>query len=231
MGQKVNPISFRISVTRDWDSKWFANKRDFGKWLHEDIELRKYIRDNFFHIAISRVIISRSVDKLLLDIYTARPSMLSSSNRKSEYDIMYEGIRKISPKNDIVIEIHEVSEPDGNAQLVSESIATQLEKRIGFRKVIKKAMQMSMTLNSVHGIKVKIGGRIGGAELARTEKYMEGTIPLHTIESDIQYGFCEANTEVGKIGIKIWICKKTEKDQLKNGINAKKDKIQKGAQK
>ena len=205
MGQKVNPIGFRISVTKDWDSKWFAKKDIFGKWLYEDINIRKYIKKDFFHISISKIIIHRVIDKLILDIHTARPSLLSSVSRKSEYEVFFEGLSKLFPNYDIVINVCEIKEPEKDAQLVAEAIAKQLQKRMNFRKVVRKSIQLAMNFEDVLGIKIKVSGRLGGAELARSEKYIEGKVSLHTIKANIKYGFYEANTNVGKIGIKVWI--------------------------
>ncbi len=203
MGQKVNPISFRVSVTKDWDSKWFARKSIFGKWLHEDLKLREYIQKEFAHAAIARVVIHRASNRIAFDIYTARPGILAS--RKGNYEKLQRELARLAPEYEIVIDIYEVKNSEKNSQLVALSIALQLERRIGFRRAIKKAIQLAMDKGAL-GIKIKVAGRLGGAELARTEQYKEGKVPLHTIRANIEYGFSEAKTVAGKVGIKVWIC-------------------------
>lgn len=203
MGQKVNPISFRVAVTKDWDSKWFARKSIFGGWLHEDLKLRNYIKKEFAHAAISRVVLHRASNRIAVDIYSARPGLLAS--RKGEFEKLQSGLNSLAKNYEIKIDIHEVKHPERNAQLVAENVALQLERRIGFRRAMKKAIQSAMDVGAL-GIKVKVSGRLGGAELARTEQYKEGTVPLHTIRANVQYGFAEAQTAAGKIGVKVWVC-------------------------
>lgn len=203
MGQKVNPKGFRVAVTRDWDSKWFSKKANFGVWLHEDLKIRDHILTEFKHAAIARVLIHRASNRMIVEIYSARPGVLSS--RKGEYAKLQESLNKLAAGKEVKIEIKEVKRAETNAQLVGESIAAQLIRRIGFRRAMKKAIQTAMDMG-VEGIKIKVSGRLGGAELARTEQYKEGKIPLHTIKANIDYGFSEAATTAGKIGIKVWIC-------------------------
>jgi len=204
VGQKVNPIGFRVATTKDWDSKWFARKSTFGGWLHEDIKIREFVKKEFGHAAIARVVIHRASNRIAIDIYTARPGILAS-RKGGEFEKLQSGIEKIAPNHEIKIDVHEVKNPDTNAQLVSESIALQLKRRIGFRRAMKRAIQLAMD-NGALGIKVRASGRLGGAELARTEQYKEGKTPLHTIKANIDYGFAESDTAAGIIGVKVWIC-------------------------
>ena len=203
MGQKVNPIGFRVATTKDWDSKWFAKKSTFGGWLHEDLKIRDFIKKEFAHAAIARVIIHRASNRIAVNIYSARPGILAS--RKGEFERLQTSLCKLADNHDIKIDIHEIKKPERNAQLVAENIALQLQRRIGFRRAMKRAIQLAMESGSL-GIKVKASGRLGGAELARTEQYKEGKIPLHTISANIEYGFAEAQTVAGKIGVKVWVC-------------------------
>ena len=207
MGQKVNPISFRVTTTKDWDSKWFARKSNFGSWLHEDVKLRDFIKKEFAHAAIARVVIHRASNRIAIDIYSARPGILAS--RKGEFERLQNGLNNIAKSHEIKIDIHEVKNPERNAQLVAENISLQLKRRIGFRRAMKRAIQLAMESGAL-GIKVKASGRLGGAELARTEEYKQGKTPLHTIKANIQYGFAEANTAAGKIGVKVWVCNPKE---------------------
>lgn len=203
MGQKVNPIIFRVTTTKDWDSKWFARKSSFGAWLNEDLKIRDYIKKEFAHAAIARVVIHRASNRIAVDIYTARPGILAS--RKGDFEKLQTGLQKMSDGHEIKIDIHEVKNPERNAQLVSESVALQLQRRIAFRRAMKKSIQLAMDSGAL-GIKIMASGRLGGAELARTEQYKEGKVPLHTIRANIEYGFYEAMTPTGKIGVKVWIC-------------------------
>ncbi|MCP4177089.1 MAG: 30S ribosomal protein S3 [bacterium] len=203
MGQKVNPISFRVATTKDWDSKWFARKSTFGGWLHEDLKIRDFVKTQFAHAAISRVVIHRASSRIAVDIYSARPGILAS--RKGEFERLQTSLAKLTNNSEIKIDIHEVKKPETNAQLVADNIAMQLVRRIGFRRAMKRSIQLAMD-NGALGIKVKASGRLGGSELARTEQYKEGKTPLHTIRANIGYGAAEAQTAAGKIGIKVWIC-------------------------
>ena len=207
MGQKVNPISFRVATTKDWDSKWFAKKSNFGTWLHEDLKLRNYIKKEFAHAAIARVVIHRASNRIAIDIYSARPGILAS--RKGEFEKLQNGLGNLAKSHEIKIDIHEVRNPERNAQLVAENIALQLQRRVGFRRAMKRAIQLAMDSGAL-GIKVKAAGRLGGAELARSEEYKEGKTPLHTIKANVGYGFAESQTAAGKIGVKVWICNPTE---------------------
>lgn len=208
MGQKVNPIGFRVSTTKDWDSKWFAKKSVFGGWLHEDLKIRDFIKKEFAHAAIARVVIHRASNRIAVDIHTARPGILAS-RKGGEFDKLQDGLSKMVPGHEIKVDIHEVRHPEKNAQLVAENIALQLQRRVAFRRAMKRAIQLAMD-NGALGIKVMASGRLGGAELARTEQYKEGKVPLHTIKANVEYGFYEAQTATGKIGVKVWLCNPEE---------------------
>ena len=225
MGQKVNPIGYRIGVNKDWDSKWYAEK-DYSTKLINDIKIREYIEKNLKSASISKVIIERRKNKVELTIYTARPGVIIGRGGE---DI--EKLRKKISKlvnEDVYINIVEEKNPDLNAQLVADNIAMQIENRAPFRSVQKRAIRNTMKAGA-KGIKTAVSGRLGGAEIARTEGYTEGTVPLHTIRADVDYAISEANTIYGKIGVKVWIykdeildTKKVKKGEIKN-VNAKKN--------
>ncbi|WP_176012661.1 30S ribosomal protein S3 [Victivallis sp. Marseille-Q1083] len=227
MGQKVNPIGLRTALTKDWDSRWFAGKEQFGKWLHEDLAIRKYIRGKFAQAAIARVKIERSTTRVRVTIFAARPGLLIGK-KGAELDNLRQEIAKMTDSKDVFVDVSEIKRAEVNAQLVSENIALQLERRIGFRRAMKRAIQTAMEMG-VDGIKIHCAGRLGGAELARSEQYKEGRVPLHTLKANIDYGFTEANTTAGKIGVKVWICHKEATEDQEYAINAKKSKVQKGS--
>ena len=208
MGQKVNPIGFRLSLNKDWRSRWFADKRSFGKLLKEDIEIRNMVTGQLKDAAVSDVYIERYANRIRITIKTARPGLVIG--RKGEdIDKLREVLTNLTGK-EIYVEITEVKSPDLDAQLVAENVAMQLERRVSHRRAMKRALQMAMD-NGAYGIKVLVGGRLNGAEIARSESYKEGKIPLHTMRANIDYGTTEANTVAGIIGIKVWICKEAEK--------------------
>ena len=207
MGQKVNPIGFRVAVRRDWRSRWFSGKKTFGALLVEDQEIRELVKRRLENAGIAQVIVERYANRVRVNIYTARPGIVIGRKGQDLERIRSE-IAKQTGK-EIYIEIHEVKDPDANAQLVAENIAMQMSRRVSFRRAMKRAMKIAMDLG-VEGIKVKASGRLGGAELARTEWYKEGKIPLHTLRANIDYGFAEAATTAGRIGIKVWVCRKAE---------------------
>ena len=227
MGQKVNPIGLRVTVNKNWDSRWFANKDSFGDWLHEDLKIRKFIKDNFDQAAIAKIRIERFASRVRITVFSARPGMLIG-RKGSELDRMRESITKMTKNKEIITDIVEIKKAEINAQLVSENIAMQLERRISFRRAMKKSIQTAMELG-VEGIKVRCAGRLGGSELARTEQYKDGCTPLHTLRANIDYGFAEANTPAGKIGIKVWICHKDLTEEQQYAIDAKKGKAPKSA--
>ena len=204
MGQKVHPHGLRVGVIKDWDSRWFANDKDFGDTLVEDYNLRKTLKKQLYNAGIAKIEIERTKQKVTIRIRCAKPGMLIGKGG-SEIEKLRLQCEKMLGKR-VDIKVTEVKTPDTNAQLVAESIAAQLEKRISFRRAMKQAIGRAMRLN-VKGIKTQCSGRLGGAEIARTEQYHEGTIPLQTIRADIDYGFAEANTTYGKVGVKAWIYK------------------------
>jgi small subunit ribosomal protein S3 len=204
VGQKVNPRGLRLGIVQDWDAKWYAD-RDFGELLHEDIKLREHIKSKCYDSGVSRVIIERAANRIKITIYTARPGMVIGRNGV-EVENLRKELQELVGDKKILIYIEEVKTPELDAQLVAENIAQQLERRVAFRRAMRQAVQRSMRLGA-GGIKVKISGRLGGAEMSRSEEYREGKIPLHTLRADIDYGFTEANTMYGTIGVKVWIYK------------------------
>lgn len=204
MGQKVHPHGLRVGIIKDWDAKWYANKDDYSELLHEDIEIRKHIKNQMFEAGISRVVIERAAKRLKIDVYTARPGMVIGRGG-SEVDALRKEIENMTNKM-VQINVVEVDKPELDAQLVAENIAQQLLRRVSFRRAMKKAMDRAMKMGA-EGFKIMSSGRLGGAEMARTEGYQDGSVPLHTLRADIDYGFAEANTTYGKIGIKVWINK------------------------
>src|SRR5438132_10212046 len=204
MGQKTNPIGLRIAVNKDWRSKWYAEKKEFGKLLAEDRRIRDILKKKLESASVPKIQIERAATRCRITIFTARPGVVIG-RKGAEIDKLKEELSKMTGK-EIYVDIQEVKTPETDAQLVAENIALQLERRISFRRAMKKSVQTAMDFGA-QGIKVACGGRLGGAELARHEKYRVGKIPLHTLRADIDYGFAEAQTVYGKIGVKVWICK------------------------
>ncbi|MCI7084827.1 MAG: 30S ribosomal protein S3 [bacterium] len=204
MGQKVNPHGLRVGIIKDWDSRWFADKKTFGDTLVEDYNLRKALKKQLYPAGISKIEIERDGKKVRLHIHCAKPGMIIGKGG-SEIEKLRVQCEKMLNKP-VAINIVEIKSPDLNAQLVAESIAQQLEKRISFRRAMKQAIGRAMKFGA-KGIKTQCSGRLGGAEIARAEQYHEGTIPLQTLRADIDYGFAEANTTYGKIGVKVWLYK------------------------
>ena len=203
MGQKTNPIGFRVAVNKDWRSKWYADKREFGKLLVEDQEIRELLKRKLESASVPRIGIERAATRCRITIYTARPGVVIG-RKGAEIDKIKEEISRMTGK-EIYVEIIEVKKPELDAQLVAENVALQLERRISFRRAMKKAVQTAMDFGA-EGIKIRCAGRLGGAELARVETYHEGRVPLHTLRANIDYGFAEAHTLYGKLGVKCWIC-------------------------
>ncbi len=203
MGQKVNPHGFRVGVISDWDAKWFADK-DYQKYLLEDIKIREFIKEKLFLSGIARVQIERATQKTRISIYTAKPGMVIG-RQGSNIELLKNDLKKFTDSN-IDINIVEIKNPDMNATLVAENIASQLERRIAYRRAMKQCVSRTMRMGA-KGIKILCSGRLGGAEIARKESYREGSIPLHTLRADIDYGTAEARTTYGRIGIKVWIYK------------------------
>ena len=202
MGQKVNPHGLRVGVIKDWDSRWFANKADFGDTLVEDFNVRKFIKKNLYAAGVPKIEIERFADKVRIHIHCAKPGIVIGRGG-AEIEKLRTQLEKMMGKQ-VYVNIVEVKQPDINAQLVAEKIAHDLEDRISFRRAMKQSIGRAMKLGA-KGIKVRCGGRLGGAEIARAETYHEGTIPLQTIRADIDYGTAEAHTTYGRIGVKVWI--------------------------
>lgn len=202
MGQKVRPIGFRLSVRRDWRSVWFSDKREFGNFLFEDFQLRKKLMSKSCCQGCSRITIRRMSEKIEIVIHTSRPGLVIGK-KGSEIDSLKEELSKFTGK-EIWVEVDEIKQPDREAKLVSENIARQLERRGSFRRAMKKAIQQTMDAGAA-GIRVQVSGRLGGAEIARTEWYLEGSVPLHTLRADIDYAEARAETTYGTIGVKVWI--------------------------
>ena len=207
MGQKVNPIGFRIGVNHAWGSRWFAPKKTFGAFLVEDQKIREVCKKRLTEAGISKVMIERYANRVRVTLFSARPGVIIG-RKGQDVDRVRQDLEKMT-KKEVYLEIKEVNCADADAQLVAESIAQQLERRIMLKRAMKRAMKVAMDMG-VDGIKVKAGGRINGAEIARVEWSREGKVPLHTLRANIDYGFAEANTTAGKIGIKVWICKKED---------------------
>ena len=203
MGQKVNPNGIRLGINRTWTSRWFS-KNNYTKLLHEDLEIKKYVRKKLATASISKIVVERAAKKLRLTIYSSRPGIIIGI-KGSDIEFLKNKLTKMT-NLDVYLDIKEVRKPEVEAKLVAENIASQLEKRISFRRAMKKAVQSSMRLGA-KGVKVVCSGRLGGAEIARTEKYHEGSVPLHTLRSDIDYATAEAETTYGICGIKVWINK------------------------
>jgi small subunit ribosomal protein S3 len=227
VGQKVNPIGFRISVSKDWRSRWFANKSNFGELLHEDLKIRDFVLKQLSQAAVSRVQIERFANRVRITVHSARPGLVFGRKR-SEYDSLKDKLFKMTNGKDIYIDVIEIQKPELDAQLIAENVALQMERRIAFRRAMKKGIQTAMDMGAL-GIKIRCGGRLGGAELARTEEYKEGKTPLHTLRADVRYGFAEANTNAGKIGVKAWVCQPEAVEGDQDGANAKTGKVPKGA--
>ncbi|MDB6131398.1 MAG: ribosomal protein [Verrucomicrobiales bacterium] len=210
MGQKTNPIGLRIAVNKDWRSKWYADKKDFGKLLEEDRQIRGLLKKKLESASVPKILIERAATRCRITILTARPGVVIG-RKGAEIDKLKEELSKMTGK-EVYVDIQEVKQPEVDAQLVAENVALQLERRVSFRRAMKKAVQTAMDFGA-EGIKVRCGGRLGGAEIARVEKYHEGRVPLHTLRANIDYGFAEARTMYGKLGVKCWICKGENKPE------------------
>jgi small subunit ribosomal protein S3 len=203
VGQKVHPKGLRIGIIKDWDAKWYSQK-DFKKLLHEDFKIRKFVKEKLYASGISRVEIERAANRVKINIFTAKPGIVIGRGG-AEVENLKKQLETMTGKK-VNINISEVKKPELDAQLVAESVAASLEKRIAFRRAMKQSVSRSMRMGA-EGIKIMCSGRLAGAEIARTEWYSEGKVPLHTLRADIDYGFAEANTTYGKIGVKVWIYK------------------------
>ncbi|MGB9802957.1 30S ribosomal protein S3 [Desulfofundulus sp.] len=204
MGQKVHPKGLRIGIIKDWDAKWFADKKNFASLLLEDVKLRRYIKQKLYAAGISRIVIERAANRIRISVYTAKPGIVIGRGG-AEVENLRRELEKMTHKQ-VHINIVEIKVPELDAQLVAENVAAQIEKRVAFRRAMKQAVARAMKMGA-KGIKVSVSGRLAGAEIARTEWYSEGKVPLHTLRADIDYGFAEADTTYGKIGVKVWIYK------------------------
>ena len=204
MGQKVNPHGLRVGVIKDWDSRWFAGKKTFGDTLVEDYNIRKTLKKQLYAAGVSKIEIERTADKVKINIFCAKPGMVIGRGGEEKEKLQAQVSKQLG--KDVIVNIVEVKSPDTNAQLVAENIAAQLERRVAFRRAMKMSIGRTMRLGA-KGIKCTVSGRLAGADIARTESYHEGTIPLQTLRADIDYGFAEADTTYGKLGVKVWIYK------------------------
>lgn len=204
MGQKINPVSLRVGVIRTWDSRWFAKGKSYAANLHEDFKLRKYLKERLKHAGVARIEMERAANKIKIIIATARPGVVIGK-KGTGIDALKADVQKLTP-NEVFLNIQEIRKPDIDAQLIAENIALQLEKRISWRRALKKAIQAALR-GGIRGIKVMVAGRLDGAEIARTEWYTEKSVPLHTLRADIDYGTYEALTSYGLIGVKVWVYK------------------------
>lgn len=208
MGQKTHPIGFRLGYIKTWDSRWIADKKNYREFLHEDLKIRDYVKAKLFHAGISKVVIERSTNKCRVNIYTAKPAIVIGK-RGQEVDVLRHELQKFTAdksKAEVFINIMEVRPAEADAQLIAENVALQIERRVAFRRAMKKAMSLCTKFGG-QGIKIHCSGRLGGAEIARREWYREGRVPLHTLRADIDYGFTRARTTYGAIGVKVWVFK------------------------
>jgi len=205
LGQKVNPIGLRIGITRTWDSRWVAKPSEFAKYVHQDYLIRKFLKENYYHAGIARIEIERAANKLRVIIHSARPGIVIGK-KGAEIEKIKKELRKFVQDGEIEVFVEEVRRPELEAQLVAENIANQIERRVSFRRAMKRAVALVMRFGA-QGVKVQCSGRLGGAEIARSEWYRVGRVPLSTLRADIDYGFAEAITKYGSIGVKVWIFK------------------------
>src|SRR5580658_11240756 len=204
MGQKVNPIGFRLALNKDWRSRWYASTKEFPEFLHADLKIRRFVKQKLSMAAVSKIVIERAWNSIRVTIFTARPGIVIG-RKGAEIEKMTEEITRMSGGKQVKIDIQEIKTPELDAQLVTENVALQIERRISFRRAMKKAVQTTMDFGA-RGIKIRSSGQIGGAEISRAEWYREGKIPLQTLRQEIDYGFSEAMTVYGKIGVKCWVC-------------------------
>lgn len=205
MGQKVSPIGLRVGVNKGWTSQWICDKKDIARYIAEDDAIRKFIKKNYYHCSIASIVLERTDRKLVVNIATAKPGMIIGS-KGAGIETLKKQIAKISPCDNIIINVREVKRPETNAVLMAENIAAQLEKRVAWRRAIKEVLSSGMKAGA-KGVKIMIGGRLNGADMARSVFYKEGSLPLHTLRSNIDYGTAEAHTTFGVIGIKVWVYK------------------------
>jgi len=218
LGQKVNPIGIRLAVNKNWRSRWFSGKKMFGQLLIEDNKIRTFLKKELKDGSISDIIIERAANRLRVTIHTARPAVVIGP-KGAKIDELKGKVAKMTQGKDVYIDIREVKDPDVNAQLVAEGIALQIERRVAIKRCIKRAIKLAMELGA-KGMKIKCSGRLGGAEISRYEWSKEGKVPLHTLKEEIDYGFSEAHTTAGLIGVKVWVCKKPETKEVGKGVKS-----------
>ena len=202
MGQKIHPNGFRVGITKDWDSRWYAKKKEFGKFLLEDHKVRKFVKDQYYFAAIPKIEIERRGEELIILVHTARPGVLIG-RKGAKVDKLKSDLETLTGRQ-VTLNVHEITRPELDAQLVAENVAEQLKKRSSFRRTMKKAMELTMDRGAL-GVRIRCSGRLGGAEIARTEDQLRGSIPLQTLDADVDYGFAEALCNYGKIGVKAWV--------------------------
>lgn len=203
MGQKVNPTGFRLAVTKDWRSKWYAPEKEFVDALHSDLNIRKYLKDKLMQAAVAKIVIERAWNQVRVTLHTARPGLVIG-RKGQEIDVMSQKISEMCGGKQVKIDIFEIKQPELDAQLVAEGVAVQLERRISFRRAMKRSVQTAMDMGG-EGIRIRVAGRLGGADIARAEQYRQGKVPLQTLRIPIDYGFAEARTVYGIIGVKVWL--------------------------
>jgi len=204
LGQKTHPTGFRLGYIKTWDSRWFADKKSYSKYLHEDLKIRDFAKKKLYHAGISSVVIERSTSKCRVNIYTSKPAIVIGK-RGQEVDVLRYQLSKHTDA-DLFVNIHEVRPAETDAQLIAENVALQIERRVAFRRAMKKAISLAIKFGA-QGVKIQCSGRLGGNEIARTEWYRDGRVPLHTLRADIDYGYTQARTTYGVIGVKVWIFK------------------------
>lgn len=227
MGQKVNPFGFRLPVTKDWQSRWFARKEIYGALLQEDLRIREFVKQRLEHAAVSRITIERFANRMRVTVFSGRPGLVIG-RKGAEIERLKAEIGQRIEGKEVFLDIKEVKTPELDAQLVAENVAQQLMRRVSFRRAMKRTLQTAMDMGA-YGIRIRCSGRLGGSELSRQEQYKEGKVPLHTLRDNVQYGFCEARTLAGTIGVKVWICKPAETEEKQDATDAKARKAPKGA--
>jgi small subunit ribosomal protein S3 len=222
MGQKVNPISLRLGINRTWDSRWYADKKNYAVFLLEDAKIREFVFKKLKHASVSQVIIERQAKKCKISIYTARPGVIIGK-KGSDIEKLRAQLSKLTASQDVMLNIMEIRRPELDARLAAENVAQQLERRVSFRRAIKRVMQSALRMGA-KGIRVNCSGRLGGAEIARMEWYREGQVPLHTLRADVDYGLAEAHTTFGVIGVKVFLYRGEKKDTRDTNISSSDDR-------
>jgi small subunit ribosomal protein S3 len=204
LGQKTHPTGFRLGYIKTWDSRWYTDKKSYSHYVHEDFRIREYVKKKLYHAGIASIVIERSTNKCRINIYTAKPAIVIGK-RGQEVDVLRHDLQRFT-KSEVFINIMEIRPAETNAQLISENVGLQIERRVAFRRAMKKAISLAMKFGA-QGVKIQCSGRLGGAEIARTEWYREARVPLHTLRADIEYGYTQARTTYGSIGVKVWVFK------------------------